>query len=852
MIPNRLRVRNFMCYGEGVPELDFSGIRVAGLVGENGHGKSALLDAITWALWGRARTHQDDRLIRQGEVEMEVDLEFTVEGQRYRVIRKRVLSGRAGRTDLQLQAWTGEAWQLLTEASKTQTEQRILSILRLNYETFVNSAFLVQGGADRFTTQPPAERKRILGEILGLGQYDEYQRRARERARAFREMVQRLDAEMGEADRELAHEPLYRAQEQEAAAQVKALEEEEREADRAFRGLEAQVRVLEERAWEVQDLSRRLEETRRRLQAVEKRLQEREARYRDLQALLARREEIRAGLRSLEEARGLQRALLQRMEQQRRLTEEKNDLERRLLQARHALEREASTVRDRWEKAQERARAAGKLQAEVERLRAEVARLREAQQEQEALQGRRQALLAERASLEEAMARLQEEVQALRERVGLLQAATEPRCPLCRKPLSPEERARLVQEMEQEVQAREAAYWGHKERLNALARETKEVQERLARAAETLRGLAPLERQLGAAEQSLQQAREAQEEAAVHQEHLRALEGRLAREDFAPEVKARLAQVEAALAECAVDEEALREATAEVERLTRYQEEAARLQAAQEQMGALQADIHADQEQREAYQAQAAEEEARFARLREEVKDLDRLRQDLQDRERTLAEARRRLAEARDALGAARQRVAHCQHLRDLRKQKQQERERAAREQALYEELDAAFGKQGVQALLIDQALPEITEEANRLLSRMTDGRMRVDLQTQRETKSGTTQEVLDILISDELGCRPYELYSGGEAFRANFALRVALSRLLARRAGARLQTLFIDEGFGALDTVGRERLMEAIGSIQDDFACILVVTHVEELKEMFPVRIEVTKGEEGSRFVIR
>ncbi|MGC8838637.1 MAG: AAA family ATPase [Anaerolineae bacterium] len=852
MIPNRLRIRNFMCYGEGVPVLDFTGIHVAGLVGDNGHGKSALLDAITWALWGKARTHQDDKLIRQGEMEMEVDLEFTVEGQRYRVIRKRVLSGRTGRTDLQLQAWTGETWQLLTEASKTQTEQRILSILRVNYETFINSAFLVQGEADRFTTQAPAERKRILGEILGLGQYDEYQKRAKEKARAFKETVQRLDAEMGEIDRELANEPRYRAQEEEAEAQVRVLESQEREADKAFRALEAQVRVLEERAREVQNLSRRLEETRRRLQALEKRIQEREGRLRGLQDLLARREEIQQGLQLLEEARARQRDLLERMEQQRRQTEEKNDLERQLLQARNALEREASTVRDRWEKAQERARAAERLQAEVDRLRGEVARLKEVQREQEALQERRQVLLAERASLEEASGRLREEAQALRERAGLLQAATEPRCPLCQQPLSPEERARLVQEMAQEERLLEGTLLDHRERLKALDQEVKEVQGRLTQVLRDLQSLAPLERQLGAAEQSLLQALQAQKEAEEHWERLQALEDRLRQDDVAPEVKERLARVETALAKCAVDPQAFQQDNAEVERLTPYQEEAARLRVAVEQVAALQTDLEVDREQWEAYRKQAEEEEAHLLRLQEEVRDLDHLRQDLRGQEEALADLRRRLAEARDALGAARQRVAHCQHLREQRKQKEQGREQAAYEQALYEELDTAFGKQGVQALLIDQALPEITEEANRLLSRMTDGRMRVDLQTQRETKSGTTQEVLDILISDELGSRPYELYSGGEAFRVNFALRVALSRLLARRAGARLQTLFIDEGFGALDTVGRERLMEAIASIQDDFACILVVTHVEELKEMFPVRIEVTKGEDGSRFVVR
>jgi exonuclease SbcC len=81
-----------------------------------------------------------------------------------------------------------------------------------------------------------------------------------------------------------------------------------------------------------------------------------------------------------------------------------------------------------------------------------------------------------------------------------------------------------------------------------------------------------------------------------------------------------------------------------------------------------------------------------------------------------------------------------------------------------------------------------------------------------------------------------------------NFAIRIALSRLLARRAGAQLQLLVIDEGFGTQDAEGRERLVEAINSIQEDFARILVITHIEELKDAFPVRIEVTKTADGSQ----
>ena len=133
----------------------------------------------------------------------------------------------------------------------------------------------------------------------------------------------------------------------------------------------------------------------------------------------------------------------------------------------------------------------------------------------------------------------------------------------------------------------------------------------------------------------------------------------------------------------------------------------------------------------------------------------------------------------------------------------------------------------------------------------MTDNQMHLSFETQRDTKKGDVSETLDIKIADGLGTRDYDAYSGGESFRVDFAIRIALAKLLARRAGARLETLVIDEGFGSQDARGRERLVEAITSVQQDFKQILVVTHIQELKDLFPVQIEVTKTDRGSTWAI-
>jgi exonuclease SbcC len=198
-------------------------------------------------------------------------------------------------------------------------------------------------------------------------------------------------------------------------------------------------------------------------------------------------------------------------------------------------------------------------------------------------------------------------------------------------------------------------------------------------------------------------------------------------------------------------------------------------------------------------------------------------------------------------VGEANQRVQSALNMRTTRERVAGELAAAKKQQAIFEELRVAFSKNGVPAMIIESVLPELEFAANALLSRMTNGRMNVRFETQRLTQRGETSETLEIRISDELGERAYEMFSGGEAFRVNFAIRIALSRLLAHRANARLQTLFVDEGFGTQDAQGRERLIEAIKAIEDDFERIFVITHIDELKDAFPAQIEVRKTARGS-----
>jgi exonuclease SbcC len=210
--------------------------------------------------------------------------------------------------------------------------------------------------------------------------------------------------------------------------------------------------------------------------------------------------------------------------------------------------------------------------------------------------------------------------------------------------------------------------------------------------------------------------------------------------------------------------------------------------------------------------------------------------------------------QTRDQVGAARQKVEVIATLSARKTDYAAQREELQQQVARHKTLERAFGKDGVPALLIEQALPQIEQKANDLLDRLSDGHMSIRFVTQAEYKDkkrDDLKETLDIQISDSAGLRNYEMYSGGEAFRVNFAIRLALSEILSQRKGARLQTLVIDEGFGSQDALGRQRLIEAINTVKHDFAKILIITHLDELKDAFPNRIEVEKTERGSSVTV-
>ena len=354
--------------------------------------------------------------------------------------------------------------------------------------------------------------------------------------------------------------------------------------------------------------------------------------------------------------------------------------------------------------------------------------------------------------------------------------------------------------------------------------------------------------------QELDAARNAEVELGPRGIELDQVEGAIGAQDFARGERDRLSDVEDKLSALGYDPDAHRRSQQQAGELEPYADLIRKLLEALAALPGERKALDNVQQTLARRREEAASDEARRMELARDLETLPGLESEMAEARKTLEALETQERDARAEEKYLADQLDRLSSLEQEVRRREKERRDLVEQKGIYDELAVAFGKNGIQALIIETAIPQLQDDANELLGRLTENRMFLKLQLQegrRERRMGLPSEELDIKISDEVGTRSYETFSGGETFRINFALRIALSKLLARRSGAPLPILFIDEGFGTQDAAGQERLKEAIQSIQSDFQKIIVITHVEQVKESFPVRIEVTKTPEGSTFVV-
>ncbi len=772
---HRLKLVNFRQHVES--ELVF-GPGVTAIIGPNGAGKTTLLEAIAWALYGSPAVRGGRESLRwnraPARAPVRVELDFGLGAHEYRVVR--------GLYQAELYQDGGERPVANSQQEVTAKLERVLGMSR---EEFFNTYFTNQKELAVMARMGPADRARFLSKILGYEKLREAQDLVRSRRSELR--AQQAGAEQG-----LGEERVLQEERQAALAQLEQARGRVREAER--RKEEAQRRLAAVGpAWSRMAALRESVlsldgERRLAVQRVEEARRDFERLDRELAQALEAQGELKRLAPQLDAVRRL-RAELELLEREAQAADRRRALAGQLKEVCRQIERADLRLRDLGEVEAE-ARAA---EADLEAAHAELAR---AQAEEERA---RTAWVRDRQDAQTKLDAARQEYRDLQEHLRHIEeAGPDGTCPTCLRPLGAEYAA-VVGTLSRQLEALEVNGKYYRQRVEQLAEEPAAVREAAARARAAA---ARLEAALASATQARERLRD-REELVAERRHLAERRQSLEREAAALPDRYDVERHEAvrlelkALEPAVVLEAQLRVVAERAARLVAEAEAAERTLSQREQhLAELTAAIAAAGYREEAFVEARERYEAAERAVREAELDLTTVRGDVRGAEQLVEMAARRLAE----------RAARAELV-----------ERLKRDVRLHDELDRALGD--VRADLNAQMRPELAELASAFLAELTDGRYQ-ELEL---------DEDYDLMVLEDGVAK--RVISGGEEDIAHLVLRLAISQMVAERAGQPLSLLVLDEVFGSLDENRREHVISLLRHLGDRFPQVVLITHVEAIR---------------------
>jgi exonuclease SbcC len=811
--PIRLDVEGFTSFKER-QSIDFSGLDLFAITGPTGAGKSSLIDALVFALYGQVPRVGDDykQLISHGAERLSVLLEFEVGRERYRIARTARPAGASKQHLERLEG--GEARPLADRAREIRVQ--IEQILGLDYDGFTRAVVLPQGQFDEFLKGEPKERRKILVSLLNLGIYDAIQKLANQKGADARKEAAFIANQLEHDFKDATAETLERRRDDLARTQGECAD-----LERALRALGDGLA-----------LAQKLRGARREAEELARDAAQEEEKRRTAEELLARGDEMRGALeRELAEVGGRIDAL--------GLDPERSSV---LLGARPWAEQLVS-LRSEGDRL---TRAGSEKQAARESARAALAAARDAVPDAEKTQGEAEAdLQAARHAREEA--HRHHAAAALRREI----AVGEP-CPVCEQtvPRVPEAAAPALEAAEARVTraekaSRSAAAAAERARLDlqkaeteavGLERELTQLEQQGEQLTSTAASLVDRLREAGFGEEGLADG----ERLLVDiQAELRALEAaRRAHADLEAKRRAieeKRSSLQAELAAATARKEGV---------LARLQEIATRREAAAETIERVEPALR-ELARRESWDEVLAGEEGR-----DEVDALETRRS---ARQRAATELATRVGALRAGVERLEEKVIRAAELAGKKRQ-------LDAEAALLKTLSDHLRANELVAWIQEEALRRLAEDGSRHLAMLSQGRYALRLGSGGAAGAGARAEQ-DFFVVDRWnadGVRSVRTLSGGETFLASLALALGLAESLARlstggRAVEALDSLFLDEGFGALDGETLDTVVSALDALHGGERLVGVVTHVRELADRMPARLEVRRpaGSSASAAVV-
>jgi DNA repair protein SbcC/Rad50 len=771
---------------------------LTGIIGPNGSGKSTILEAIAWALYGQSAargTRESIRFLRAGpRAQVRVELDFELGRHRYRVVRGLT------NAELYLDGATAPIANSITGVTDLLTRR-----LGMTQREFFNTYFTGQKELSVMAAMQPSERAKFLSQVLGY----EKLRAAQELVRSARgQIVAQLSGlRTGMPDPDVVRRTLAEVEERLAAATRRADEAERHREESAavVAALTPQWEQLQREREQWQELASELRVAESEEAGLARDLDRLQRELTDTAAARAELERIARDLAPLADvANEFQRLEVLAREEGRRQT---------LSDSLRVLEEELARLRERQARIANAPLLEEEVTVELERKRLELDEI------QGRLEARHTEWVRDRQEAETKRQALRQQYAELRDqRERLVAAGEEGACPTCARPLGGHYRQvlDLLDEQIETVRVDGAYFKARLEQLEEMPDDVKALDERRR---VSVQEVSALERRLTKVQVALQELSQLGRDLAGKDQRLATLLRDLAA--IPPGYDAARHQ-------------ALRQ---EIERLTPLDAKAARLSAQIEREPQLQRERERVLQTRQVLGSRLGTLRARRAGVAFSEQEFA----DLRSRHEAALGA---LRGAELAAVAADGDVANARTVREMAEQAQRELARIQQKlddlvhgKRLHDELDRAYSD--IRTDLNLQLRPEISELASAFLTDLTDARYsEVELDDQYRLT----------VLEDGV---PKPVISGGEEDLANLVFRLAISQMIAERAGQSFSLLILDEVFGSLDEARRHNVVELLRRLRDRFEQVILITHIDTVREGVDRVISVRYDEESGMSVV-
>jgi exonuclease SbcC len=773
---NHLRLTNFRLHVD--TRIDFE-TGLTGIIGPNGSGKTTILEAIAWALYGmpavRGKRQDVRSLAASGRAGVKVELDFDLAGHRYRVVR--TLSS----AELYLDGASAPIAN-----STTAVSEMIRRRLGMSQQEFFNTYFTGQKELGVMAAMGPAERAQFLSRVLGYEKLRGAQTLVRERRNIIKGEVTGLESGMPQSDvvaRMLAESEsrLKQAQKGAEGALTRL-----KKADAALAKLKPRWAEAQQERDAMQQLLAELRVDENEERALTREVERLDREHRDI--VTARKD-----IAEISEELNIHKDLAAQLHDMERLFQEEGR-RKELLRSRRTVEEELAALQKRRANVSLTPEEVRELEQARERVRSALA----------AATAQHKAALTDWVrDQQEALTKRDEYRAQFRElkhqRDHLADLGPESPCPICTRPLGDHFRE-VLDEIDGRLAEVEVSGKYHGNRVEQLKEMPTALRDLTSRVAE-------LERELD------------QQSKRVTDAQLRVQEQTQIDRDLAEREK-RLAGIQAQIDGIPSGYHAARHAQMRQQhaQLAPLVEKATRLQALTEREPKVKKELDKVRKDLARVVERLADLRLRQKESKFSEKTFEKLRTDHDTAASELRTCELAALGAEKELEAARAARESAERRRDELERAQDRLRAMTLDRRTHDELDRAFTD--IRAELNEHVRPEISDLASGFLAELTDGRY-TDLELDDDYNV--------IVKEDDI---PKPVISGGEEDLANLVLRLAISQMIAERAGQAFSLLVLDEVFGSLDETRRHNVVELLRRLHDRFEQVILITHIDSVRE--------------------